>query len=129
MSVSIIWLDQQLVGDPQQHGAASQHQREHQRIPEEAVAEPARGALYLFPKLDVEKFGIEDDERFALDLLKEQKILVSHGSAFNLPTPDHFRLVFLPSVEMLATMSPMSVLPGIFTPKAATRCRPFHCAR
>ncbi|WP_271404514.1 pyridoxal phosphate-dependent aminotransferase [Kocuria palustris] len=67
------------------------------------TCEPARGALYLFPKLDVEKFGIVDDERFALDLLKEQKILVSHGSAFNLPTPDHFRLVFLPSVEMLST--------------------------
>lgn len=67
------------------------------------TCQQAHGALYLFPKLDVEKFGIEDDERFALDLLKEQKILVSHGSAFNLPTPDHFRLVFLPSVEMLAT--------------------------
>lgn len=63
--------------------------------------EPAAGALYLFPKLDVEKFNITDDERFALDLLKEQKILVGHGSAFNFDTPDHFRLVFLPSVEQL----------------------------
>ncbi|MDO4254055.1 MAG: pyridoxal phosphate-dependent aminotransferase [Kocuria sp.] len=63
--------------------------------------EPAAGALYLFPKLDAEKFNITDDERFALDLLKEQKILVSHGSAFNFETPDHFRLVFLPSVEQL----------------------------
>jgi sugar lactone lactonase YvrE len=61
------------------------------------------GALYLFPKLDVEKFHIVDDEKFALDLLKEQKILVSHGRAFNWPEPDHFRLVTLPSVEMLAT--------------------------
>lgn len=65
--------------------------------------EPADGALYLFPKLDVEKFNITDDERFALDLLKEQKILVSHGSAFNFNTPDHFRLVFLPPVEQLDT--------------------------
>ncbi|ROZ63616.1 pyridoxal phosphate-dependent aminotransferase [Kocuria soli] len=65
------------------------------------TCEPAVGALYLFPKLDVEKFNITDDERFALDLLKEQKILVSHGSAFNFDTPDHFRLVFLPSVEQL----------------------------
>ena len=63
----------------------------------------ADGALYLFPKLDVEKFNIVDDEKFALDLLKEQKILVSHGRAFNWPEPDHFRLVTLPSVEMLAT--------------------------
>ncbi|NHU86252.1 pyridoxal phosphate-dependent aminotransferase [Kocuria sp. JC486] len=65
------------------------------------TCEPAAGALYLFPKLDVEKFNITDDERFALDLLKEQKILISHGSAFNFDTPDHFRLVFLPSVEQL----------------------------
>ncbi|WAL39479.1 pyridoxal phosphate-dependent aminotransferase [Brevibacterium sp. BRM-1] len=63
--------------------------------------QPAHGALYLFPKLDVERFGIVDDERFALDLLREQKILVSHGSAFNWARPDHFRLVTLPSVEVL----------------------------
>ncbi|QCP04592.1 pyridoxal phosphate-dependent aminotransferase [Brevibacterium sp. CS2] len=63
---------------------------------------PARGALYLFAKLDTEKFGIVDDEQFALDLLREQKILVSHGTAFNWGRPDHFRLVTLPSVEVLA---------------------------
>ena len=63
---------------------------------------PARGALYLFAKLDTEKFGIVDDEQFALDLLREQKILVSHGTAFNWKAPDHFRLVTLPSVEVLA---------------------------
>src|SRR5699024_6503311 len=40
-------------------------------------------------------------EQFALDLLREQKILVSHGTAFNWPNPDHFRLVTLPSVEVL----------------------------
>ena len=67
------------------------------------TCEPARGALYLFPKLDVEKFGIEDDERFALDLLKEQKILLSHGTAFNWGRPDHFRLDTLPAVDMLDT--------------------------
>ena len=55
-------------------------------------AQPADGALYLFAKLDVEKFGIVDDQRFALDLLREQKILVSHGTAFNWDRPDHFRL-------------------------------------
>ena len=55
----------------------------------------------MFAKLDVEKFGISDDEQFALDLLREQKILVSHGTAFNWSRPDHFRLVTLPSVEVL----------------------------
>ena len=65
-------------------------------------AHRADGALYMFAKLDVEKFGITDDEQFALDLLREQKILVSHGTAFNWPKPDHFRLVTLPSVEVLS---------------------------
>lgn len=65
-------------------------------------AHKADGALYMFAKLDVEKFGITDDEQFALDLLREQKILVSHGTAFNWSRPDHFRLVTLPSVEVLS---------------------------
>ncbi|MBX3708114.1 MAG: pyridoxal phosphate-dependent aminotransferase [Pseudomonadales bacterium] len=60
-----------------------------------------RGALYLFPKLDVRRFDIRDDERFALDLLRQEKILIVHGSGFNWPEPDHFRIVFLPRVEDL----------------------------
>ena len=63
---------------------------------------PAQGALYLFPRLDKDRFGIVDDEQFALDLLREQKILVSHGTAFNWEDTDHFRLVTLPSVTDLA---------------------------
>ena len=43
----------------------------------------------------------DDDERFVLDLLRDQKMLVVHGTGFNWPTPDHFRLVFLPRVEDL----------------------------
>ena len=43
----------------------------------------AEGALYLFPKLDPEVYPIRDDEKFVLDLLQEQKILISHGRAFN----------------------------------------------
>ena len=61
----------------------------------------AKGALYLFPRLDPEVYNIQDDENFALQLLKEQRILVSHGRAFNWVNPDHFRLVTLPSVEVL----------------------------
>ncbi|MDV6272018.1 pyridoxal phosphate-dependent aminotransferase [Rhodococcus erythropolis] len=63
----------------------------------------ADGALYLFPKLDVDKFGIVDDERFVLDLLESEKILVSHGRAFNWIEPDHFRLVTLPNTDDLTT--------------------------
>ncbi|MCC3276171.1 MULTISPECIES: pyridoxal phosphate-dependent aminotransferase [unclassified Arthrobacter] len=61
--------------------------------------EPAQGALYLFPRLDPDVYPIKDDEQFALDLLKQQKILISVGTAFNWVRPDHFRMVFLPSVE------------------------------
>jgi len=59
------------------------------------------GALYLFPKLDIKKFNIFDDEKFVLDLLIKEKVLVVQGSGFNWPKPDHFRIVFLPRVEEL----------------------------
>ena len=59
------------------------------------------GALYLFARLDVDRFNITDDERFVLDLLRQEKVLVVQGSAFNWPRPDHFRIVFLPHPEDL----------------------------
>jgi len=59
----------------------------------------ARGAMYLFPKLDPEVYPIRDDEKFALELLKQQKMLISQGTAFNWIAPDHFRLVTLPAVR------------------------------
>ncbi|MFT6450038.1 MAG: alanine-synthesizing transaminase, partial [Oleispira sp.] len=52
------------------------------------------GALYCFPKIDIKKFNIHNDERMVLDLLEQQKILVVHGTAFNWAQPDHFRVVF-----------------------------------
>ena len=55
-----------------------------------------RGALYVFPKIDVRRFNILDDEQFVLDLLRERHILIVQGTAFNYPEPDHFRVVFLP---------------------------------
>ncbi|MFP5313833.1 MAG: pyridoxal phosphate-dependent aminotransferase [Actinomycetes bacterium] len=61
--------------------------------------ELAKGALYLFPRLDPEVYPIKSDEQFALDLLKQQKILISHGTAFNWVNPDHFRMVTLPNVK------------------------------
>jgi alanine-synthesizing transaminase len=60
-----------------------------------------KGALYLFPKLDVKKFNISDDEQFALDLLRQQRILIVQGTGFNWFEPDHFRMVFLPHEEEL----------------------------
>ena len=64
-------------------------------MPGVSVVEP-RGALYVFPRLDPEVYDIRDDEKFVLDLLEQEKILVVHGRGFNWPTPDHLRIVTLP---------------------------------
>ncbi len=60
-----------------------------------------KGALYNFVKVDTERFGIKDDEQMILDLLVSKHILLVHGTAFNWPKPDHFRLVYLPNKEVL----------------------------
>ena len=60
-----------------------------------------KAAFYIFPKIDVKKYGIVDDERFALDLLREKHILIINGRGFNWKEPDHFRVVYLPRVEDL----------------------------
>lgn len=60
-----------------------------------------QGAMYLFPKMDKKRYKIKDDEKMVLDLLTQEKILIVHGSAFNWPDTDHFRVVFLPHVEQL----------------------------
>lgn len=60
-----------------------------------------KGAMYLFAKMDQARFNISDDEKMVLDLLKQEKILIVHGSAFNWPAKDHFRVVFLPHVDEL----------------------------
>ncbi len=69
-----------------------------------------KAAFYIFPKLDAERFNITDDEKFAFDFLKEQKVLVTHGRAFNWPDPDHFRVVYLPRKEVLEeTMNKLEI--------------------
>jgi alanine-synthesizing transaminase len=60
-----------------------------------------KSALYLFPKLDSEMYPIEDDQQFVAELLKEEKVLLVQGSGFNWGKPDHFRVVFLPHVDVL----------------------------
>ena len=61
-----------------------------------------KAAFYIFPKIDVKKFNITDDEQFALDLLHDKKILITRGGGFNWAEPDHFRIVYLPRIEVLA---------------------------
>lgn len=60
-----------------------------------------KSAMYLFPKLDPEIYPVADDEQLMLDLLKEERILMVQGSAFNLDSKQHFRIVFLPDQEQL----------------------------
>ncbi|MDD5794610.1 MAG: aminotransferase class I/II-fold pyridoxal phosphate-dependent enzyme [Clostridiales bacterium] len=69
-------------------------------IPGISAVKP-KAAFYIFPKIDTKKFNILDDEKFALDLLKEKKILIIHGGGFNWEKPDHFRVVYLPRIDVL----------------------------
>lgn len=60
-----------------------------------------KAAFYMFPKIDTKKFNITNDEKFALDLLRDKKLLIVHGGGFNWGQPDHFRVVYLPRIEVL----------------------------
>jgi alanine-synthesizing transaminase len=62
-----------------------------------------KAAFYIFPKIDINKFKIHSDEKFVLDFLKEQHVLMVHGGGFNWGQPDHFRIVYLPRVDELKT--------------------------
>ena len=64
-----------------------------------------KAAFYIFPKIDVKKFKIKNDEQFVLDFLHEHHILMVHGGGFNWQQPDHFRVVYLPKVDELAEMT------------------------
>lgn len=95
----------QSVGDYIVPGGRIYEQREYiynalTDIPGISAVKP-KAAFYLFPKIDVKKFNIADDEKFALDLLRDKKILLIHGGGFNWQQPDHFRIVYLPRVGVL----------------------------
>jgi len=70
-------------------------------IPGVSLVKP-KAALYGFPKLDAKMYPIADDQQFAYELLAEEKVLIVQGTGFNYPTPDHFRIVFLPHEDDLA---------------------------
>lgn len=75
----------------------------HQRIndiPGVSCVKP-KGALYLFPKIDLDVHKIHNDQEMVKDFLIQQKVLLVEGTAFNWPTPDHFRIVFLPRADEL----------------------------
>ena len=70
------------------------------RIPGVSCVKPM-GALYMFPKIDTETYGIRDDMKFIYDLLVREKVLLVQGSGFNWIRPDHFRIVTLPHVYQI----------------------------
>ena len=70
-------------------------------IPGISAVKP-KAAFYIFPKIDVKKFNITNDSQFALDFLREKRVLLVPGSGFNWKQPDHFRVVYLPRIEVLS---------------------------
>lgn len=69
-------------------------------IPGLSAVKP-KAAFYIFPKIDIKKFGIVSDEQFVLDFLRQKKVLLVGGRGFNWKEPDHFRIVYLPKLEDL----------------------------
>lgn len=65
-----------------------------------SVVKP-KATFYAFPKIDTKRFNIWDDQQFALDFLREKRVLIVPGSGFNWKEPDHFRVVYLPRIEIL----------------------------
>ena len=59
-----------------------------------------QGAFYAFPKIETDKFGT--DKEFVQKLLESKGVLTVHGSGFGEKYGSgHFRLVYLPSLEIL----------------------------
>lgn len=71
-----------------------------EEIPGVSCVKP-KGALYLFPKLDLNRYKIKDDQQMVLDFLIQEKVLLVQGTAFNWPNKDHLRIVFLPREDDL----------------------------
>ena len=69
-----------------------------EQIPGISCVKP-KGAIYLFPKIDLKRYPIIDDQQMILDFLIQKKVLLVQGTAFNWQEPDHLRIVFLPIKE------------------------------
>jgi alanine-synthesizing transaminase len=69
-------------------------------IPGVSCVQP-KGALYVFPRIDPQVHPIADDQRFVLEFLRRQHVLVVQGTGFNWSAPDHLRIVTLPHAEDL----------------------------
>jgi alanine-synthesizing transaminase len=65
---------------------------------------PPRGALYAFVRVRPETHPDFDDQKFAMALLEQKRVLVAPGSSFNVDYRNHFRVTFLPDEETMATV-------------------------
>lgn len=74
------------------------------QIPGLSVVKP-KAAFYAFPKIDIKKFHIHDDEKFVVDFLNAHHILMTHGGGFHWNEPDHFRVVYLPKLDDLKVVA------------------------
>jgi aspartate/methionine/tyrosine aminotransferase len=64
----------------------------------------AKGALYMFPKLNLKGTPWKNDKEFVWDLIKEEGVVLVHGSGFCEEFGvDHFRSILLAPVETLDT--------------------------
>ncbi|MBU2287212.1 MAG: pyridoxal phosphate-dependent aminotransferase [Gammaproteobacteria bacterium] len=95
----------QSINDLVGEGGRLRHQRDLAyelitAIPGVTCVKP-EAALYMFPRLDPEVYPITDDRQFFLELLRETRVMLVQGTGFNWPTPDHFRIVFLPHEDDL----------------------------
>ena len=62
----------------------------------------AKGALYMFPKIDLKGTPWKTDKDFVLDLIKEEGVVLVHGSGFCEEVgQSHFRTILLPPMETL----------------------------
>lgn len=73
---------------------------ELKNIPGITAVKP-KAAFYIFPKIDINKFRITNDEKFALDFLKNKHILAINGTGFNWKEQNHFRIVYLADCNKL----------------------------
>lgn len=88
-----------------QKGGRLYEQREYiynrlNNIPGITVVKP-KAAFYIFPKIDIKKYNILDDEKFVLDFLKEKHVLIVSGTGFNYNNVDHARIVYLADIKKL----------------------------
>jgi alanine-synthesizing transaminase len=66
------------------------------------LATAPQGALYAFLRVKTDRIPDFDDQRFALDLLEKQHVLITPGRGFNVPYRDHLRITLLPEASTMA---------------------------